>query len=100
MRIPVPRNRLVALTLLGVALTGILSLALASPAVIPSTDNSDGQNHIEQDAPSPNPDFTPDVQSQQSDHKEHEEYGEYEEHEEYDEHDDRDDHEYEEHDDD
>lgn len=85
MRIPVPRNRLVALTLVGVVLTGGLSVALASPALIPDADEGadDGDPGLAADAPAPNENFTPDVRSQYAgddeseEHEEYEEYGEY-----------------------
>ena len=85
MRIPVPRNRLVALTLLGIALTGVLTVVLANPSVL-GDDRSEQQPSASQasvgasgDVPTPNPNFTPAVQ-QQSAYEDHEEH-EYEEHE-------------------
>ncbi|MHB9287071.1 hypothetical protein ACKVMT_08530 [Halobacteriales archaeon Cl-PHB] len=78
MRIPVPRNRLIALTLLGIALTGALTLVLASPSILADdgdheSEGTAGQASVEAtgDVPTPNPNFTPDVQ-QQSAYEEHE----------------------------
>ena len=89
MRIPVPTNRLVSLTLAGAVLTGVVALALAAPGLglVDSTMTDDGSPAVASDAPTPNEDFTPAVQSG-GDGGEHEDYEEeYEEHEEeYEEH--------------
>jgi len=83
MRIPVPRNRLVALTVLGMVLTGGLGLALASPSLLPGDDGPPAQPNASSaslgaDAPTPNPDFTPAVQSQPAGGDDHEEYEDHE----------------------
>ena len=108
MRVPVPTNRLVAFTLAGALLTAVVAGGLAFPGLIPgvSTDSpgdatsadTDVTQRLAADAPEPNQDFTPDVQTQSSseeheeeeyedehDEEEHEEHGddEREEHEEY-----------------
>jgi hypothetical protein len=108
MRVPVPTNRLVAFTLAGALLTAVVAGGLAFPGLIPgvSTDSpgdatsadTDATQRLAADAPEPNQDFTPDVQTQSSseeheeeeyedehDEEEHEEHGddEREEHEEY-----------------
>lgn len=80
MRIPVPQNRLVALTLLGIALTALLSVALASPSLLPAPDDDDGDGEdraLGPDAPEPNADFTPAVRDRGDDRDEYEEH-EYE----------------------
>jgi len=99
-RNPVPANKLVAFTLAGALLTTVVAGALAAPidGITQSggqTDQSstapDAAPQIAQDAPTPNQDFTPAVQTrsgyEDEDHEEyeegHEEYEEYhEEHEE------------------
>lgn len=73
MRIPIPTNRLVALTLVGALLTGIVSLGLASPSLLTGSNAADdalgagaqpgGSGQLAGDAPTPNPDFTPAVQT-------------------------------------
>lgn len=95
MNIPVPNNRLVALTLAGALLTTVVAgglavpgLGLASPgdtASAPTGANASGQQ-VAADAPTPNQDFTPAVQTQSGyeDGEHEDEYGE-EEHEEGDE---------------
>ena len=82
MNVPVPRNRLVALTLFGVVFTGLVSVTLAAPNLLPGDDGPDsgqGQSDaLASDAPTPNENFTPAVQSQGGDdgedEEEHEEY--------------------------
>ncbi len=64
MNVPVPRNRLVALTLLGVVLTGLVSVTLAH-------DEDEHEEYEEHD---------------EDEHEEYEEHDE-DEHEEYEEHD-------------
>jgi len=106
MRIPVPNNRLVALTLAGALLTAIVAGALAVPIdgltqsggqvdQSGSTD-SDAPRQVASDAPTPNQDFTPAVQTQSG--YEGEEHEEYEEREEYEEEDEEEDEEHEEED--
>lgn len=103
MRIPIPKNRIVAFTLAGALLTTIVAGGLAFPA-FGFIDGQDGgasapdgtpSQQVAADAPTPNQNFTPAVQK---------EYGEYDD-EEHDhdeeEHEEHDDEEYdEEHDDD
>jgi len=92
MRTPVPTNRLVSLTLAGAVLTSFVALALAAPGLGVGIDSlADNENPtVASDAPAPNEDFTPAVQSGGGEHEndeyeEHEEYeDEYEEHEEED----------------
>ncbi|MFC7059063.1 hypothetical protein [Halovenus salina] len=102
MRLPVPKNKLVALTLVGAALTAVVAVALAAPlgglAQAGGQDDVDGQSNVSQvdaDAPTPNQDFDPNVQTQSRYDEEGEEYEEHEEDEEYEEEDE----EYEEEDD-
>jgi len=89
MRVPVPRNRIVALTLVGAVLVAAVSVSLAFPGVLPG-DDDDKPETVAPDAPSPNQEFTPAVQGTGGDgedeHEEHEEEGE--EYEEYEEHED------------
>lgn len=101
MRLPVPNNRLVAFTLAGALLTAVVAGALAAPlgglAGAPEeTADATLTQQLGDDAPTPNEEFTPAVQTQ-SPYEEHEdeEYEEHEdeEHEEYE----ADDDEYEEH---
>ena len=95
MRIPVPNNRLVAFTLVGALLTTVVAVGLAvpglgfglgadSPGEAIGTENAASQQ-IAADAPEPNQDFTPAVQTQSSyeEHQEHEEEYEEDEHDEY-----------------
>ncbi|ELY67428.1 hypothetical protein [Natrinema versiforme] len=95
MRLPLPTNRLVAFTLAGAVLTGVVALALAAPGLGFGLDSpaDDESPTVASDAPTPNEDFTPAVGTQGGEHEddeddEHEEYEEYEEHEdeEYEEH--------------
>ena len=90
MRVPVPNNKLVAFTLAGALLTAIVAGALALPgggiaqvgeqADAPSTTGSDGSQQVAADAPTPNQDFTPAVQTQSEyEDEDHEEYEEDEE---------------------
>jgi len=106
MRIPVPNNKLVAFTLAGALLTAIVAGGLAMPSIglgqdgeksgSPGTSASDASQQVADDAPTPNQNFTPEVQTQ-SDYEgeEHEEeYEEDEEHkEEYEEEDEDEEHE-------
>lgn len=74
MRIPVPKNRLVALTLAGALLTTVVAVGLAFP--IPGVTQAEhaGDDAVgaastngpqaAADAPTPNQDFTPAVQAQ------------------------------------
>lgn len=101
MRVPVPRNKLVALTLAGALLTAVVAGALALPdwglaqageqPDSPGTTASDAPRQAAADAPTPNQDFTPAVQTQSG-------YGD-EEHEPYEEGDEDDEHEGEDEDD-
>lgn len=92
MRLPVPRNRLVAVTLLGAVVTAVLAATLAAPGFGLGTDQpGSGTDAVTADAPTPNANFTPAVQSQSGgsafdEEDEHEgEFAEHEraEHEEY-----------------
>lgn len=86
MRLPVPRSRLVRLTLIGALLTAAVTATLLVPGLL--TDNSrthtDSQT-LGADAPTPNDQFTPASQaaSRQGDDDDHEAHEEYEEGEEY-----------------
>ncbi|WP_197428045.1 hypothetical protein [Halogeometricum sp. CBA1124] len=108
MRIPVPNNKLVAFTLAGALLTAVVAGGLALPGVglgqageqsdSPGTSASDASQQAAADAPTPNQDFTPAVQTQSGyEDEEHEEYEEHEEdedhEEEYEEEDENDEHE-------
>ncbi len=94
MRSPVPSNKLVAFTLAGALLTAIVAGGLAIPGgglaqageEIDSLDatGSDASQQVAADAPTPNQDFTPEVQTE-SGYEEHEEYEEDEEGEEHEE---------------
>lgn len=100
MRVPVPTNRLVAFTLAGALLTAVVAGGLAFPGLIPGVSpdspgdatsaDTDATQRLAADAPEPNQEFTPDVQTQSS-------YEEYEEHEEEEHEDEHDEEEYEEH---
>ncbi|MDT3437669.1 hypothetical protein [Haloarcula sp. 1CSR25-25] len=85
MRLPVPNNRLVAFTLVGALLTTLVAGGLAFPglglgqAADPVSDDTNGPQQVGADAPTPNQDFTPAVQTQSGYDEDHEE--EYEEHE-------------------
>ncbi|WP_318570991.1 hypothetical protein [Salinigranum marinum] len=103
MRIPVPNNKLVAFTLAGALLTTVVAGALAMPGGglaqageqgdSPGTSTSDASQQVAADAPTPNQDFTPAVQTQSGyEDEEHEEYEDDEEHEEYEEDEDGEDH--------
>ncbi|MFB6102500.1 MAG: hypothetical protein ABEJ73_08025 [Haloplanus sp.] len=81
MRIPIPTNRLVAFTLAGAVLTMVVAGGLAVPGLLgqesSSTDTAPGTTstaspQVADDAPTPNRNFTPAVQTQSG--------GEYEEH--------------------
>lgn len=85
MRLPVPRNRLVAVTLLGAVVTAVLAATLAAPGFGLGTDRPGGATDaVAADAPTPNGNFTPAVQTQSGgtgSYEEDEHEGEYEEHE-------------------
>ena len=96
MRLPIPKNKLVAFTLAGALLTAVIAGGLAFP--IPgvtapgntagdSGTQSTGAPQSAADAPTPNQDFTPAVQTQSGyEDEEHEGYEEEDEgHEEEDE---------------
>ena len=87
MRVPVPKNKLVAFTLVGALLTAGVAGALALPGGglaqageqpnSPDTPASDASQQITADAPTPNQEFTPAVQTQSGyEDEEHEEYEE------------------------
>jgi len=89
MRIPVPNNKLVAFTLAGALLTAVVAGGLALPGVglgqadeqsdSPETSASDASQQVAADAPTPNQNFTPAVQTQSGyEGEEHEEYEEHE----------------------
>lgn len=97
MRLPIPNNRLVAFTLAGALLTALVAGGLAFPGLLGGSgpgDASDGgapaASPQTTDVPTPNPDFTPAVQTQrgyedehedeehEADEHEDEEHGEYE----------------------
>ena len=93
MRLPIPKNKLVAFTLAGALLSAVIAGGLAFPipgVTAPGDTGSDsgtestGAPQAAADAPTPNEDFTPAVQTRTG--------YEGEEHEEY-EHDDEDEHE-------
>lgn len=78
MRIPVPRNRLVALTLLGALLTTVVAGGLVVGDNVSLGDHddapaTDAPHTASADSPTPNDDFTPAVQTQ-SGHEEEEEH--------------------------
>ncbi|MFB6352748.1 MAG: hypothetical protein ABEJ92_01555 [Halobacteriales archaeon] len=93
MRIPVPENTLVAFTLAGALLTAIVAGALAAPiggltqpsgpADPAGPAASDPSPQVASDGPTPNPNFSPAVQTRSGYDGEHEAYEE--EHEERDE---------------
>ena len=85
MQVPVPTNKLVAFTLAGALLTAIVAGALAMPGGgltqsveqdPAGTTTSDASQQLASDAPTPNQDFTPAVQTQSGyedeEHEEHE----------------------------
>jgi hypothetical protein len=92
MRVPVPKNKLVAFTLVGALLTAGVAGALALPGggLAQAGEQSDSAGstasntpqQVAADAPTPNQDFTPAVQTQSGyEDEEHEEYEENDEHE-------------------
>ncbi|MFB6079569.1 MAG: hypothetical protein ABEJ81_01000 [Haloferacaceae archaeon] len=89
MRVPVPTNRLVAFTLAGAVLTGIVAVGLAMPGFgLTSADETPqagdaGASGVAADAPTPNQNFTPAVASSGGggEREHHEEEGEADEHE-------------------
>ncbi|SFR66874.1 hypothetical protein SAMN04487947_3361 [Halogeometricum rufum] len=92
MRVPVPKNKLVAFTLVGALLTAGVTGALALPGgglaqvgEQPDASGTTASDASQQTAatPTPNQDFTPAVQTQSGyEDEEHEEYEEDDEHEE------------------
>ncbi|QZX99130.1 hypothetical protein [Halobaculum rubrum] len=100
MRVPVPKNKLVAFTLVGALLTAGVAGVLALPGGglaqageqpdSPDSTASEASQRVASDAPTPNQDFTPAVRTQSGyedgEHGEYEEHGEHEEGEEHDEH--------------
>jgi hypothetical protein len=88
MRLPLPKNRIVALTLVGALLTLVVAGALATPGVLPTPDEKSAPPRA--DAPTPNDSFTPAVSdggASDGDDDEYEEH-EHEAEDEYEEHDD------------
>ncbi|RXK48665.1 hypothetical protein [Halorientalis pallida] len=86
MRLPIPTNRLVAFTLAGALLTAVLAVALGAPVGgiaspdDPTTGDSTPANaQTTGDAPAPNENFTPAVQTGSGHDEEREEYEEHEE---------------------
>lgn len=74
MRLPIPRNRLVALTLAGALLTAIVAVGLALPGLVAGDhgETNDaapgaGSNAVTEGAPTPNGSFTPAVATQSRD---------------------------------
>jgi len=72
MRIPVSNNKLVAFTLAGALLTVVVAEALAMPGGLaqageqgdsPEASTSDASQRVAADAPMPNQNFTPAVQT-------------------------------------
>lgn len=88
MRLPIPKNRLVALTLVGALLTTVVAAGLAVPGALSGDDAQTAQNAagLSDDAPTPNENFTPAVSTSNGGGYEEHEEGEHEEeeHEEYD----------------
>ncbi|MHC3382003.1 hypothetical protein [Haloarcula sp. H-GB5] len=93
MRVPVPKNKLVAFTLVGALLTAGVAGALTLPGGglaqagdqtdSPGSTASDVSQQVAADVPTPNQDFTPAVQTQSGyEDEEHEEYEENDDHEE------------------
>lgn len=87
MRLPIPRNRLVALALIGAVLTAAVAIMLVVPGLgVRETADSATQSVQASDAgPTPNGMFTPAVQSsggQSGEHAESEDHEGDEEHEE------------------
>jgi hypothetical protein len=99
MRMPVPTNKLVAFTLIGALLTTVVAGALAAPGggiagFADGTNGTDvgegtGSQVTSADAPTPNENFTPEVQTssayEEEEHEDHEEDEEYEDEEDEDE---------------
>ena len=98
MRVPVPKNKLVAFTLVGALLTAGVAGSLALPGGVlaqtgdqpdsPDSTASEAPQQVDSDVPTPNQDFAPAVQTQSGyedeEHEEHEENGKYEDEEEHD----------------
>lgn len=88
MRIPVPNNKLVAFTLAGALLTMMVAGALAVPGGLTGSTKTAGPSgaaapnasqQVAADAPTPNQNFTPAVQTQSGHQKGEHEEGEHEE---------------------
>jgi hypothetical protein len=95
MRLPVPSNRLVQLTLVGALLTVVVAAGLALPAdQTPIRDEQTTGGQVDANAPTPNQEFTPAVDNSGG----HDEYEEYED--EYEDEDEDEDEEHEDEDDD
>jgi len=84
MQLPLPTNRLVALTLAGAVLTAVVAVGLASPSLFGAdTAGATGSDappgasaQLPPDAPTPNTQFTPAVQTPSGEHEEYEGYEE------------------------
>jgi hypothetical protein len=81
MQVPVPNNRLVVFTLAGAVLTALVAGALAAPTQPdgrpdrPESMTTDAAPQVAGDAPTPNQEFTPAVQTQSGyEDEEHEAY--------------------------
>jgi len=72
------------MTVLGMVLTGVVAVGLAVPSVVPGLNagsaGDQSTNAVGSDAPTPNANFTPAVQTPQGGEHEHDEGAEYEEH--------------------
>jgi hypothetical protein len=106
MRIPVPTNRLVAFTLVGALLTTLVATGLALPQLGLNQvgddlddDHSEAQQ-VAADAPAPNENFTPAVQTQASYGEEYEDEHDEDDEDEHDEDDEDDEDEHDEDDED
>lgn len=104
MRTPLPRNRLVQLTLVGALLTTLVAGGLLAPGLgTTQSDTADSTTNLGPDAPTPNENFTPaqsaaadggyeadeaedDEREAEDEEKEYQEYEQHEEEEEYEEH--------------
>lgn len=89
MRLPLPKNRLVALTLFGVVATALVTAAVVTPGALgDQTGGADTTTSPSADAPQPNQQFTPAVddgghgEGDEYEHDEEYEHGEDYEHEE------------------
>lgn len=79
MRLPLPRNRLVQLTLVGALLTTAIAAGVVVPGVFTNptaSDSTSTQTNPGPDAPTPNDQFTPATSGGDGGEYEDEEYGE------------------------